>query len=206
MKVKVCGITNLEDALMCEAYGANALGFIFYKKSKRYVEPDKAVKIIRELSPFTMKVGVFVNETPELINEMAANIKLNTVQLHGEESPEIVNKILLPVIKSFRITDTFNFLILSEYNNCRFLFDSFSSNYYGGTGKSFDWMKIPDKIKNDIILSGGISANNIKFVINNINPKAIDISSSLEECPGKKDKNKVSYFFSLLKSLRSEKC
>jgi phosphoribosylanthranilate isomerase len=203
LKVKVCGITNQEDALMCEAYGADALGFIFYKKSKRYIEPDKANKIIRKLSPFTLKVGVFVNEAPELINKVAADIQLNTVQLHGEESPGTVNKILFPVIKSFRITETFNFSILSEYNNCGFLFDSFSANNYGGTGKSFDWMKIPGKIKNDIILSGGISANNIKYVINNIKPKAIDISSSLEKCPGKKDETKVKDFFSLLDSIRS---
>ena len=203
MKVKVCGITNQKDALMCEAYGADALGFIFYKKSERYVEPNKAIKIIRELSPFTMKVGVFVNEAPELINKTAADIQLNTVQLHGEESPGAVNKILFPVIKSFRITENFNFSVLSEYENCEFLFDSFSAKNYGGTGKSFDWIKIPGNIKNDIILSGGISANNLKYVINNIKPKAIDISSSLEKYPGKKDEAKVKDFFSLLDSIRS---
>lgn len=188
---------------MCEAYGANALGFIFYKKSKRYIEPNKAIKIIRELSPFTLKVGVFVNEAPELINKVATDIQLNTVQLHGEESPETVNKILFPVIKSFRITENFNFSVLNEYNNCGFLFDSFSANNYGGTGKSFDWMKIPGNIKNDIILSGGISTNNLKYIINNIKPKAIDVSSSLEKYPGKKDKTKVKDFFSLLDSIRS---
>lgn len=191
---------------MCEAYGADALGFIFYNESKRYIELNKAIKIVRELSPFTMKVGVFVNETPELINKVAANIHLNTVQLHGEESPETVNKILFTVIKSFRITETFNFSILSEYNNCGFLFDSFSTRNYGGTGKSFNWEKIPGKIKNDIILSGGISEKNIKHIVEKIRPQAIDISSSLEKSPGKKDENKVRNFFLLFKSLRSEEC
>ena len=161
VKVKTCGITNLEDALFCESEGTEALGFIFYKKSKRCIEPDSAKEIIKRLSPFTMKIGVFVNESADIINETAADLHLNAVQLHGEESPETVNKINYPVIKSFRINNGFDFSILEKYPGVSFLFDTYSKIEYGGTGKVFNWELIPDELKGKIILAGGISINNI---------------------------------------------
>ncbi|HSR18287.1 MAG TPA: hypothetical protein VLM39_09390, partial [Ignavibacteriaceae bacterium] len=97
MKVKICGITNIDDALLCEKLGADALGFIFYKQSRRNIQPEAAKKIIVKLSPFTLKIGVFVNESAEFINNTASKIKLNAVQLHGEETPEFISEIELPV-------------------------------------------------------------------------------------------------------------
>ena len=203
MKVKICGITNVEDALLCESLVADALGFIFYKRSKRFIAPETAGKIISELSPFTLKVGVFVNETAEEINEISKEIKLNAVQLHGEESPEIISKINLPVIKSFRIKNGFDFSILKRFENIPFLFDTYSEKEYGGTGKIFNWELIPGELRNKIILSGGVSINNIEEIYKKIKPAAVDLSSSLESGPGRKDSEKVKEFFKKINYLRS---
>ena len=202
LRVKICGITNLEDALLCESEGADALGFIFYKKSKRYIEPDLAKEIINYLSPFIMKVGVFVNESVDFINETAAELNLNAVQLHGEESPELVSKITFPVIKSFRINNGFDFSILKKYSDNFLLLDTYSDAEYGGTGKTFNWKLIPHELKNKIILAGGISADNIEEIFFNIKPAAVDLSSSLESEPGKKDKEKVKEFFKKINYLK----
>lgn len=196
MIVKICGITNLEDALFCERSGADMLGFVFYNKSKRYVSFDSAKKIIEVLSPKTKKVGVFVNLPVEIVNSYAEKLKLNAVQLHGDETPEYSFQINHPVIKSFRINERFNFSTLGQYKNAMSLLDAFSNNQYGGTGKKFNWEVIPDRLKSQIILAGGISAGNIKFIQDNIKPYAVDLSSSLESEPGKKDHKKVTEFFS----------
>ena len=202
MKIKTCGITNLDDALLCESEGADALGFIFYKKSKRYIEPELVKNIVKHLSPFTMKVGVFVNDSVDFINKTASELNLNAVQLHGEESPDIIEKINLPVIKSFRINNEFNFSILEKYSNNSFLFDTYSDSGYGGTGEVFNWKLIPEEIKSKIILAGGISIDNIADIFTNIKPAAVDLSSSLESEPGKKDKDKVKEFFKKINYLR----
>lgn len=202
MKIKTCGITNLEDALLCESEGADALGFILYKKSKRYIQPKLVKKIISHLSPLIMKVGVFVNEHPDFINETAAYLNLNSVQLHGEESPEIARKINLPVIKSFRINNEFDFSILQKYSDISFLLDTYSDSDYGGTGKTFNWELIPGEIRGKIILAGGVSIDNIENIFNNIKPAAVDLSSSIESEPGKKDKAKVKEFFKKINYLR----
>ena len=202
MKIKTCGITNLEDALLCESEGADALGFIFFRKSKRYIQPKLVKKIISHLSPLIMKVGVFVNEHPDFINETAAYLNLNSVQLHGEESPEIARKINLPVIKSFRINNEFDFSILQKYSDISFLLDTYSDSDYGGTGKTFNWELIPGEIRGKIILAGGVSIDNIENIFNNIKPAAVDLSSSIESEPGKKDKAKVKEFFKKINYLR----
>ena len=203
LRVKICGITNIEDALLAQELGADAIGFIFYQKSKRYVSPEIAESISKILSPFLMKIGVFVNEKIEEINNISTRVKLNAVQLHGEESPEVIDKINLPVIKSFRINNEFDFSILNKYKNVSFLLDSFSKDEYGGTGKTFNWDLIPNEFKNKIILSGGISIDNVEEVIIKISPSAIDVSSSLEEYPGKKDHQKLKQFFEKVNSLRN---
>lgn len=202
MKVKICGITNIEDAMLCYNLRADAIGFIFYKKSKRYIAPETAKEIIEKLPAFVLKVGVFVNESSEKINSISKEIKLNMVQLHGDESPEEVSNIDLPVIKAFRINSSFDYSTFSKYKNCSFLLDSFDKNDYGGTGKKFEWDKIPNELKNKIILAGGVSINNIKYIYENIKPSAIDISSSLEFEPGKKDKLKVEEFFKKFNSFK----
>lgn len=204
MKVKICGITNIEDALFAEQLGADAIGFIFYKPSKRYISP-KAVKIIsQKLSAFTFKVGVFVNKSEEEINRIAGIGKLNLIQLHGDEKPEMISKLILPSIKSFRIKEDFNFSLLEKYQCANFLLDSFSKNEFGGTGKTFDWNIIPPSLRKRIIIAGGVSESNIEEIFTKINPYAIDVSSSLEISPGKKDHNKMKSFFQKINQLRSK--
>ncbi len=199
MKVKICGITNIEDALLCEKLGADALGFIFYEKSKKHLQPNSARDIIKMLSPFTLKVGVFVNEIPENINVISKLAGLNIVQLHGDETPQQIAEINLPVIKAFRINEDFDFNVIDDYKNCYFLFDTYSSKQFGGTGKTFNWNIIPKHLKSKIILSGGISSSNIQRIINEVNPYAVDVSSSVEEYPGKKSEMKLKEFFNILK-------
>jgi len=202
LKIKICGITNLEDALLCEESGADALGFIFYRESKRFISPKNAAEIIKKLSPFTMKVGVFVNEYPEIVNEIAVNLKLNSVQLHGDELPEAASQINIPVIKSFRINNDFDFSMLDRFKNVSYLLDSFSKGNYGGTGKNFNWEIIPKEILSSVILAGGISSENIEYIHKNIKPAAVDISSSVEKKPGRKDREKVKELFYKINYLR----
>lgn len=204
MKVKICGITNAGDALFCEAMGADMLGFIFFNKSKRFIEYSAAEEIIGKLSCSTRKVGVFVNEKAEDVNKAAERLRLDMVQLHGDETPEEVSKISFPVIKSFRIKNEFDFSLLDSFKNARALLDSFAINQFGGTGKSFDWAVIPEKIKNRIILAGGVLASNLDNIYKSIKPYAVDLSSALECTPGKKDHAKVQEFFYVLNNLRTK--
>jgi phosphoribosylanthranilate isomerase len=187
VKVKICGITNIDDAWVAVKYGADALGFIFYSDSKRYIKPDEAKNIIDQLPHFIMKVGVFVNESYSKINEIAKHVGLNTIQLHGEERQDLVENINLPVLKAFRISDRFDFTILDSYKNCSFLLDAFDSTDYGGTGKTFKWELIPEDIRRKIILAGGINSTHIKLIAKEISPQAIDVSSSIEDSPGIKN-------------------
>jgi len=202
LKIKICGITNIKDAKNAVELGADAIGFIFYKKSKRYVDPEIVKSIISELPAFVMKVGVFVNEDPALVNNITKNIKLNAVQLHGDELPEYLSQINCPVIKAFRVDDNFDFKKLSLYKNCTYLLDSFDQKEYGGTGLKFDWNVIPREMSEKIILAGGISSENIEFIYNKILPYAIDVSSSVEIEPGIKDINKLKRLFEKYNELR----
>ncbi|MFH1195895.1 MAG: phosphoribosylanthranilate isomerase [bacterium] len=202
MRIKICGITNYEDAKLCCDCGADALGFIFYEKSKRFVSIDEAKSIIQKLPAFVSKIGVFINEDSKKINDIAREIKLTGVQLHGEETPEFAESILLPVIKGFRVSEEFDFSITDKYPGCKFLLDTYSTKEYGGTGQTFDWEIIPMKIRKTIILAGGVSSSNIEHIFKTVKPVAVDVSSSLEIKPGIKDESKVKSFFEIFNSLR----
>ncbi len=204
MKVKICGITNIEDALLAEQLGADAIGFIFYKASKRYISPEAARTISNILSAFTLKVGIFVNEREDKINDVTTTAKLNLIQLHGDEMPELAESLMLPSIKSFRMQDAFDFSVLDKYPSANFLLDTFSQNEFGGTGKSFDWSIIPQPIRSRIIIAGGVSEKNVEEIFTKISPYAVDVSSSLEISPGKKDHDKMKSFFQIINQLRSK--
>jgi len=202
MQVKICGITTINDALLCCELGANAIGFIFYEKSKRYINYGKAAEIIHQLPPFIVKVGIFVNPILPDVNEIAQSVGLNAVQLHGDELQTFVEQINFPVIKGFRINNEFEYSKLDNYKNCSFLLDSYTPNNPGGTGITFDWSMIPSKFRDKIILAGGISSENIEYIYKNVQPMAIDLSSSVESSPGKKDPIKLREFFKIVNKLR----
>ncbi|HCG73435.1 MAG TPA: N-(5'-phosphoribosyl)anthranilate isomerase [Nitrospina sp.] len=162
VKVKVCGMTSLKDALVAVEGGADAVGFIFYKKSPRSVTMKTVREIVLELPPFVDTVGVFVDETAEQINKIADYCNLDIIQLHGDESPTFCKKIRRKVIKAFRIKDMQSVKKLSSFQVSGFLLDTFSENLHGGTGKVFDWnLALPAKKFGPVIMAGGLTPNNV---------------------------------------------
>ncbi len=199
MKVKICGITNLEDALLCESLGAYMLGFIFYKKSKRYVEPAMVKSITNKLNKSTLKVGVFVDTPFDQINSISKESGLDFVQLHGSESIEYKKQINIPLIKAIKIKEKYDEQLVNDWEDVTILFDTYNDKLVGGTGISFNHNLIPSVMYKKSIIAGGIGINNIEQILNrNELPFAIDVSSSLEEYEGKKDKNKVNKFFEII--------
>lgn len=203
--IKVCGITNLEDAQICLQCGAHMLGFIFYEKSPRYVQPITVKEILTALkNDYNFNsVGVFVNSDIDYINKVSEITGINILQFHGEEPPSFINTFDQKKIKAFRIKDSSDVLNYHDYMDAEFfLFDTFSKDIYGGTGKVFDWNLLSDfQYKDRLILSGGINCDNIIDAVESVSPYAIDVSSSLEVVPGKKDNKKVEFFFSRVNSI-----
>ncbi len=197
--VKVCGITSLDDARAAVECGADILGFIF-AKSPRHITPAQAEKIAEKLPPFTVKVGVFVNENPRLVLKLASAIGLSAAQLHGDERPEVLSNFYpLPVIKAFRIKDKSDLAFLPAYITASaFLLDAFVAGKRGGTGRTFDWkLAVSAKqIGNPVILSGGLTPENVSDAIRKVDPYCVDVNSGVESRPGKKDLRKLKKFIS----------
>ena len=191
-KVKICGITNLKDAKKAVGLGADYLGFIFYKKSSRYLKPAVAKKIISKIENKNVKfVGVFVNEKLSSVKKLSKN--LDFIQLHGGESNEYIKRLGGNVIKAFRVKDNKDIKRINSSAAEYVLLDSYDKTLYGGTGKTFDWRMI-DKIKNKrVFLSGGLNPGNVKKALK-LNTYAIDTASGVEKCYGKKDHKKLKKF------------
>lgn len=206
VKVKICGITNLEDAMIAVEAGADALGFVFYDKSPRCVEPGKAADIIRALPPFVAAVGLFVNADINFVNLAADSCRLDVVQLHGEETPDFCSRVGRRVIKVFRVRDAQSIAPIQDYRVAGYLLDAYSSGAYGGTGLSFNWeiAKIAKKY-GPVILAGGLTPDNIRQAVETVQPYAVDVSSGVEAAPGKKDPDKVRKFIDIAKGLVEEK-
>ncbi len=194
--MKICGITNLQDALMACELGADALGFIIYEKSPRFIQPAAAKEIMQSLPPFITKVGVFVNMPINDLSTICESLPLNLVQLHGNESPEYCQQVTLPCLKAFQVEPNFNLLKLNNYHTNGFLLDTFVKDKYGGTGKTFDWnIAIEAKKFGRIVLSGGLNSENILEALNFVEPYAVDVSSGVEASPGNKHLEKMQVFF-----------
>ncbi|MEP6946576.1 MAG: phosphoribosylanthranilate isomerase [Acidobacteriota bacterium] len=200
MKVKICGITNLEDAAFAALCGADDLGFNFYKKSARYITPEQAKLIISSIDADVLKVGVFVNETAANVCEIASLAGLNVVQLHGDEDNKFIEEVHslsgLPVIKAFRVTPEFNIDIVRSCSGEAVLLDKYSATEMGGTGETFDWA-IAAEVKGAVerlYLAGGLTPENVAEAIRRVRPYAVDACSCLESSPGKKDPEKVAAF------------
>ena len=196
MKVKICGITNREDALLAVDLGADALGFIFVSSSPRYIQPTIASNIIKELPPFITTVGVFVDPSEEEISSVIQQSGITSVQLHGNESPQFCTKMQITVIKAFRVDKNFQVSGLSKYEVSSFLLDTYVEGSLGGTGKTFDWKTaIEAKKIGKIILAGGLHPENIVEAIQVVQPYAVDVNSGVEQAPGRKDREKLVRLF-----------
>ncbi len=193
VRVKICGITNTEDAMAAVRAGADALGFVF-AQSPRQVAPEKARQVIDALPPLVSKVGVFVDEAPRKVAEIAARCGLDYVQLHGVEEVKEAQGLGLRVIKSFAMGKG-DPPGPRDYPGAALLLDTYVPGLAGGSGKSFDWsLAAPLAKERPIILAGGLNPENVAQAIEIVNPFAVDVSSGVEKSPGRKDHERVTEF------------
>ena len=194
-KVKICGITSLDDALMAVQAGADALGLVFFEKSPRHVEPEQAAAIIAGLPPLVQVVGLFVNAPLDLVNATADRCGLDIIQLHGEESPAYCESVRRRVMKAFRVRGMESLAAMADYRVAGYLLDAYSPNSYGGTGECFDWdCAVAARGRGPIILAGGLDPDNVASAVSRVAPFAVDVSSGVESVPGRKDPEKVLKF------------
>ena len=202
VRVKICGITNRDDALMAVEAEADALGFVFYEKSSRYVTPQKAAAIIRDLPPFVQAVGLFVNEEAEQVNWTADFCGLDVVQLHGEEDPEYCVEMTRRVVKAFRVKDSNSLAGIKRYQVAGYLLDAWSPLAHGGTGQTFDWdLACSVASTGRLVLAGGLTPDNVAEAVRTVAPYGVDVSSGVESLPGRKDPDKVREFVRRAKGL-----
>ena len=188
---------------MAANYGASALGFIFYEKSPRYINPEILKTWISNVPSSVKKVGVFVNKDVDKVNKIAEELNLGMVQLHGDESPEYCNQMIKPVIKVFRVNNKFDSIMLNNYQVATFLFDTYNKENRGGTGESFNRQSILQlNTEIPVILSGGLNADNVLEGIEVVKPSAVDVNSGVEAAPGKKDEEKIKNLFTILKNTK----
>lgn len=199
VKIKMCGITNVDDARVAVEAGADALGFVMYRKSPRFVEPAVVKAIVAGLPPFMLPVGVFVNEEPDRVRTLMDDCGLALAQLHGDETAPYCQDLGRPVLKALRLKDRGTFLALAEFSgraNVRgFLIDAFSDQAYGGTGQTVDWGLAQEVAQSmPVVLAGGLTPVNVAEAIARVRPYGVDVSSGVELSPGKKDHRKVKAF------------
>lgn len=188
--IKICGITNKIDALNAAELGVDMLGFVFYKKSKRYVVPSLAEDIINELPPNVEKVGVFVDEKVEDVLRIAEDAGLTMLQFHGKETPAYCQQFRdkFKIIKAFKIKTRSDLKTVNDYPVEYDLFDAYSKESAGGSGKTFDWKILKDfEVLKPMIIGGGLTPENVGTVIRELAPFGVDVSTGVEESPGNKD-------------------
>ncbi len=202
VKVKICGVTNFEDASAAVEAGADALGFMFYESSPRNVPVKVAADIIRQLPPFVAKVGVFVNATEETVRRAIGECGIDTLQFHGNETPEFCRKFSpLKIYKAFRMENLESLRALPGYRTDAWLLDSFVAGKPGGTGAKFNWDLAVEskKLGRPIILAGGLTPENVADAVRKVRPFAVDVSSGVEASPGRKDHAKLQRFIAAVK-------
>jgi phosphoribosylanthranilate isomerase len=195
-RVKICGITRVEDALAAVNAGADAIGLVFYAGSPRFVTIAQAQNIVAKIPPFVSMVGLFVNASKTEIESVLSQVHLDTLQFHGDELPHDCEQINLPYYKAIRVkADTNLVQYAQQYHTARaLLLDAFSEAAMGGTGQTFDWNLIPANLPKPIILAGGLNAKNIGKAIRQVNPYAVDVSGGVEITKGIKDAGKIAAF------------
>ena len=195
-KVKICGITNLEDALFAAGRGADALGFVFFSESPRYIDPGKAGEIIDALPPFISTVGVFADAQENFVKHAVNESGVGILQFHGSEGPDYCSSFGMPYLKAFKIRGMESLDALKDYPDAvAFLLDTYSEKEMGGTGVAFNWdIAVAAKPLSRIILAGGLTPENVAEAVRKVGPYAVDVSSGVEAIKGKKDPEAVRKF------------
>ena len=195
-RVKICGITRLEDALVAVDLGVDALGLVFYAPSPRNVTIATAADVARQIPAFVSVVGLFVNAEPSFVEEVIANVGLSLLQFHGDETPEDCERFGLPYIKAIRVkADTNLVQYARDFTSAKaLLLDTYTEGVAGGTGQLFDWNLIPSALPKPVILAGGLQANNVAQAIRQVKPYAVDVSGGVEATKGIKDAQKIAAF------------
>ncbi len=201
VKVKICGITNVSDALTAADAGADMLGFVFDDRSPRHVSTRAAAGMVQQLPPFIVRVGVFVDAPEDLVMRAIGDCGLNLLQFHGNETPEYCAQFGLMSLKAFRVRDADSLRALAGFATDAWLLDAYSPDKPGGTGESFDWDLALEatKIGRPIFLAGGLTPENVAEAVRKVRPYAVDVSSGVEAAPGRKDPAKVRAFIKAAK-------
>lgn len=196
VKVKICGITSVADGLAAAEAGADMIGLMFYERSPRNISITAAAEISRALSPFIVKVGVFVNPTEDAVLRAIGDCGVTLLQFHGEETPEFCTQFGVMNMKAFRVRDADSLLALPNYPTDAYLLDAYSPDAHGGTGAKFNWDLAIEakKLGKPIFLAGGLTPENVGTAVQKVQPFGVDVSSGVEAAPGKKDPAKVKNF------------
>ncbi|MFD1216109.1 MULTISPECIES: phosphoribosylanthranilate isomerase [Microbulbifer] len=202
MRVKICGITCVEDAEVAVQAGADALGLVFYPPSPRNVSPEQAAEIARAVSPFAVLTGLFVDAHPDQVEQVVQQVPLNLLQFHGAETALYCRQFRRPYIKALRMKPDLDPLeAMAPYVDARgFLLDAYRPGVPGGTGDTFDWQRVPRSSGRSIVLAGGLNPDNVAEAIRAARPDAVDVSGGVEASPGRKDPHKVRAFIHAARS------
>ena len=196
VRVKICGITSVQDALTAVKHGADAIGLVFYAPSSRNVSIAQAQEIARQIPAFVSVVGLFVNAEASFINKVISQVKINLLQFHGDETPEACSQFSLPFIKAIRVKPDTNLIQCAiDFSAAKaLLLDTYTEGLMGGTGHVFDWDLIPKQMAKPVILAGGLTADNVAQAIQKVQPYAVDVSGGVEMSKGIKDADKIAAF------------
>ena len=196
VRVKICGITRIEDALNAVENGADAIGLVFYEPSPRNIGISQAIEIANKTPAFVTVVGLFVNAEPDFVRQVLSQVKLDLLQFHGDETPQECASYGLPFIKAIRVKSDTNLVqCAKDFSASKaLLLDTFTDGVAGGTGHVFDWNLIPVVLDKPIILAGGLNAQNVAQAINQVKPYAVDVSGGVEISKGMKDAAKIAAF------------
>ncbi len=203
-RVKICGITRIEDAVCAAQQGADAIGLVFYAPSPRAVGIQQAADIVAQLPPFVTTVGLFVDADAAFVQNVIIRVSLDLLQFHGDEPPEYCEQFNKPYMKAIRMRDDLSLesSVLRYENAKALLLDSYQPGIPGGTGTTFDWGRIPDKMQKPIVLAGGLDAGNVAGAIQQTSPYAVDVSGGVEANKGIKDAAKMAAFINEVKRVR----
>ena len=196
VRVKICGITRVDDAIAAERAGADAIGLVFYPPSSRNVALEPAAEIAAASGAFTTTVGLFVNPEPAELERVLASVRLERLQFHGDESEDFCRQFGIPYLKALRMRPGADLAALAaEYPSAGgILLDSYKPGVAGGTGETFDWTLIPDSLRSSIILAGGLNPDNVATAIQQVRPAAVDVSGGVESAPGIKSEDRIRAF------------